>query len=251
MSGNLFHEHSVSVGLIDLGGVHRTAAVYVEEDDLSETPGELTPELSAALTRKAQAEARIAETIAKAKDIELKNIKASNDANRVLIIDGPLLDMAEGGVSCNELRQTLMRWHRRDPGKDITIYMNTQGGSVFDGNTLLNTMKQLRASGHRISIYGSGCVMSLGAILLQAGDERVLDKDTVFMIHSQSGMVGGSMEDRDDQTKMLKGVQDRHLAFLAERSNLTVRQIKAKSRRKDWYLSAEDALQYGFCDRVE
>jgi len=86
---------------------------------------------------------------------------------------------------------------------------------------------------------------------MQAADERVLDKDTVFMIHSHAGVVGGSTEDRADQEKMLKEVQERHLEFLASRSNMTVRELRNKTRRKDWYLSADEALKYGFIDRVE
>lgn len=254
MLGDLFREHAIACMLIDAGEVFGTLTLptYEEEEDDVGDGYELTPELEKALVRKANAEARIAETIAKAKDIEFKNIKASDDANRVLMIDGPIIDM-DGGVSCQALRATLMRWHRRDPGKDITVYLNTQGGSVFDGNTLMHTFKELRDSGHKVTIKGQGCVMSLGAIFLQGASEgeRVLDKDTVFMIHSQSGMVGGSMDDRQDQERMLKGVQDRHLDLLAERSNLTKRQIINKTKRKDWFMSAQEALAQGFCDRVE
>lgn len=220
-----------------------------EEAQLSEKN---SPELDKALIRKATAEAKVAEAKAAEAKMQLDNVKATNDVNRVLVIDGPILDV-DGGVSVNECRQILMRWSRRDPGKDILIYLNTQGGAVFDGNALLHTIKELKAAGHKVTIKGQGCVMSLGATLLQAASEgeRILDRDTVFMIHTQHGTLHGSIDDREDQEKMLKGVQDRHLALLAERSNLTVRQIKTKSRRKDWFLSAEQALEFGFCDRVE
>jgi ATP-dependent Clp protease protease subunit len=237
--------------LLDKGEDMSGTDYVSEEGTLKEIEG-MSPELDKALIRKTVAEAQIAEAKAQEAKLQLNNIEATNDANRVLIIDGPILDLGDGGgVSMNECSQVLMRWSRRDPGKDITIYMNTQGGSVFDGNTFIHTIQQLQAKGHKVTIYGHGCVMSLGAVILQAADERVLAKDTVFMIHSQSGVVGGSTEDREDQEKMLKGVQERHLTFLAERSTMSLRQLKTKTRRKDWYLSAQEALQYGFCDRVE
>jgi ATP-dependent Clp protease protease subunit len=207
----------------------------------------LPPALAAALTRKAEAEAAIAESKATLEALNLQNIKSGNDQNRVMVLSGPILDTDEAVA-------VLMRWSRRDPGQPITIYVNTPGGSVFDGNALVGCIRKLRAEGHKVTIHGAGTVMSYGAVLLQAADERVLDKDVVFMIHSaatgNSG-IQGNIESVIDQTKMMQEVQERLLDALTERANITKARLKKMTARKELFLSAQEALKYGFCDRVE
>jgi ATP-dependent protease ClpP protease subunit len=223
----------------DMAGIEHTS----EEDNL--TPDELTPELAAALTRKATAEARIAEAKATEASLQLKNIKASDDYNRVLHILGPILET-------DEYIATLQRWSRRDSGKPITIYVNTPGGSIFDGNALGNVIRQIQVkTGAKFTIYGQGTVLSMGAILLQYADERVLARDAVFMIHNLSGGVQGQIESIMDTTEMWKGVNDRLLDVLTERATITKAALKKKVMRKELFLDAQKALEMGFCDRVE
>lgn len=210
-----------------------------------EVPGGLPPELAEALTRKANAEARIAEANAEQVKMQLDNINASNDANRVLVLSGPILE-TEDAVA------VLMRWGRRDPGKDITIHMNTPGGSVFDGNALVACIRALRKAGHKVTIHGAGTVLSYGAVLLQAADVRILDKDVVFMLHSLNApSISGQLEQITDTTKMMEAVQDRLLDAMADRATISKTKIKSMTRRKDLYLSAQEAHKFGFCDRVE
>lgn len=230
--------------LLDMGEDMSGTTYDIEEGDLSDATEGMTPELASALTRKATAEAKIAEVKAQEAKMQMQNVKASNDANRVLVVSGPILET-------NEISNVLMRWSRRDPGKPITIYLNTPGGSVFDGNALGHTLDQLRAKGHRVTIFGAGTVLSMGAVLLQYADERVLAKDAVFMIHSLAGGIQGSLESVTDTTKMWQEVNDRLLTRLTERATITKTALKKKIARKELFLSAEEALKYGFCDRIE
>jgi ATP-dependent Clp protease protease subunit len=206
----------------------------------------IPPKLAEALTRKANADAEISEAKAVVEKLNLANIRSGNDQNCVMVLSGPILDTEEPV-------NILMRWHRRDPGKDITIYVNTPGGSVFDGNALVNCIRKLQAEGHKVTIHGVGTVMSYGAVLLQAADERVLDKDVVFMIHSVAtgGGIQGNVESIIDQTKMMQEVQDRMLDALVSRAKITKTKLKQLTRRKELFLNAQEALKYGFCDRVE
>jgi len=230
------------LSLLDKGEAMTENRHNPEESDLEAiTP---SPELDAALTRKVLAEARIAEAKAQEAKMQLKNIKASNDYNRELYISGPILDT-------DEISNVLQRWSRRDPGQPITIYLNTPGGSVFDGNALGYTIEQLRARGHKVTIHGLGTVMSFGAVLLQYADERVLSRETVFMIHSLAGGLHGALESLEDTTALYKRVNDRLLDKLTERSTISKAALKKKVARKELFLSAEEALKYGFCDRVE
>lgn len=230
--------------MLDAGENGYGTDYYPEEVSLTDLPEGLTPELAEALTRKANADADIALAKATEAAMQLKNIEASNDANRTLILSGPIMDTEEASA-------VLMRWSRRDPGQPITIHLNTPGGSIFDGNALGATLRQLQRAGHRITIYGSGTVLSMGAVLLQYADERVLDKDTVFMIHSLNAPIMGQLEGIVDTTKMLQEVQERLLDTLASRATISKAKIKQLTRRKELFLGAEAALKYGFCDRVE
>jgi len=232
------------LGLLDEGEDMSGTNYTSEEVDLNEILDRLTPELAGALTRKANAEARIAEVKALEAKMQMQNIKASNDVNRVLVVSGPILET-------DEISNVLMRWARRDPGKPITIYLNTPGGSVFDGNALGHTLDQLRETGIKVTIYGAGTVLSMGAVLLQYADERVLAKDAVFMIHSLSGGTMGPLESIIDTAKMWETVNERLLNKLVERSTMSKASLKKKVSRKEWFLTAEEALKYGFCDRIE
>jgi ATP-dependent Clp endopeptidase proteolytic subunit ClpP len=196
--------------------------------------------LAKAIVAKAEAEAYVA-------NVNASMIKAGNDVNRTLVIDGAILDTE---AQCN----TLMRWNRMEPKCDIRILVNTPGGSIFDGNVLVSTIKDLQRKGHKFTIKGAGAVFSFGAVLLSVGDRRILDKDAVVMIHSLQAMgqgLTGSMESVADQTEMLRQVNNRLLGALAERSNLSREKLEEMTLRKDLFLSASEALKYGFCDEIE
>lgn len=196
--------------------------------------------LRAAIIEKAEAEAFMA-----SKNAQL--IKSGNDENRTLVMDGAILDTEN---ECN----TLMRWSRMTPGCDIRILINSPGGSIFDGNALVSTIKDLQRKGHKFTIKGTGAVFSYGAVILATGDRRIMDQDAVLMIHSLQAVgrgLTGSMEAIADQTEMLQKVNGRLLRILAEKSNLSQDKLAEMTERKDLYLSAEEALRYGLCDEVE
>lgn len=145
----------------------------------------------------------------------------------------------------------LEHWERRDPGEPITIRINSPGGSVLDGFALLDTILRLRRKGHKVTTHGLGMVASMATILMQAGDERVLDKNAWFMIHEVSAGTSGKASDMEDELRFVKKLQDRLLDILSERSTLSKTQIKRRWTKKDDWMSADEALALGFVDRVE
>lgn len=149
----------------------------------------------------------------------------------------------------------LEHWSRRDPEGDIEISINSPGGSVTAGLALYDTIQRLRRNGHKVTIRGMGMVASMASVLLQAGDERVMDKRAKLLIHEGSStfergttMTSGEMEDAQFFGKLIR---DDILDIYTERSTLTKKQIEAKWKRRDWVLTADEALKYGFVDRVE
>lgn len=149
----------------------------------------------------------------------------------------------------------LEHWGLRDPGEPVLININSPGGSVTEGLAMYDTIMRLRRNGHKVTTRGMGLVASMAGVLLQAGEERIMDKRAKLLIHEgsttfskDSHMTAGDMEDAQFFSKMLR---NDILDILSERSTLSRRQIENKWARRDWVLTADEALKYGFVDRVE
>jgi ATP-dependent Clp protease protease subunit len=156
------------------------------------------------------------------------------------------------GSSVEMCIDSLGHWSRRDPGKEMTIIFNTPGGSVFDGLALFDYIQGLRRKGHHITTKAIGTAASMGGILLQAGDVRVMDTNSLLLIHEVSaGMVGGKTSEVEDFQKLMQRLERRVLGILAERSTMSTAQIRTKWKKTDWWLDADEALKLGFADAVE
>ena len=83
---------------------------------------------------------------------------------------------------------------------------------------------------------------------MQAGDERVIGPNAFVLIHEVSGGAEGRSSELGDRVEFHGLMEERLLAILAERSSMTVRQINARWQRKDWWLSADEAVALGFAD---
>jgi ATP-dependent Clp endopeptidase proteolytic subunit ClpP len=145
----------------------------------------------------------------------------------------------------------LEHWERRDPGEPITIRINSPGGSVLDGFALFDTILRLRRNGHRVTTHGIGMIASMATIIMQAGDERVLDQNAWFMIHEISAHTSGKASQMEDELKFVKRLQERALDIYAARTTLNKAQIKRRWTKTDDWMSADEALKLGFVDRVE
>lgn len=145
---------------------------------------------------------------------------------------------------------TLDAWHSRDPGEDVSITFNSPGGSVVDGLALYDHIADMRASGTNVTTIARGGVYSMGAVLLQAGTERVIGANATMLIHELGGGLIGSYGEMQDRQEWHDLLMERLVVILAERSTLTVKQTKAKMKRKDWFLNAEQVVEFGFADRI-
>ena len=146
--------------------------------------------------------------------------------------------------------EKLVTFHRIDPGCEITMVINSHGGEITGGFHLFDTMLWMRDRGHKITTIANGMAASMGGVLLQAGTKRVMTPDASMLIHEASFGAGGSMGTVEDQVEYVKMLQGRILMILAERSTLNERQIKARWKRKNWWLMAPEALQLGFVDVI-
>lgn len=145
---------------------------------------------------------------------------------------------------------TLSKWSRRDPDADITIVLNSPGGSVFDGLALFDFIRDLSGRGHHVHIHAMGMAASMGGVLLQAGDTRTMSSNAFMLIHEVSSLGIGSLTAIEDEVKFLKELQKRCVNILTSKSELTPQRIQANWRRKDWWLNAEECLNLKLVDEV-
>ena len=135
-----------------------------------------------------------------------------------------------------------------DPDKDIHIYINSPGGSVYAGLGIYDIMQFIKCD---VSTYCIGMAASMGALLLTAGaaGKRFSLPHSRIMIHQPLGGAKGQASDIEIQAKEILFLKDRLNAILAHHSGKSIEQVK-KDTDRDNYLSAEEAIAYGLIDKV-
>jgi ATP-dependent Clp protease protease subunit len=147
-----------------------------------------------------------------------------------------------------EFLSELGKWSRRFPKQPLTIVINSPGGCCISGLAMYDYIRMLSKKGHHVTTIGLGQVASMGSTLLQAGDKRLLGANASFLIHEPRGVSYGTMYQVLDDTEYTKMLWDHMVEILAERSKLSVKQIKEKAHRTDWWMMAKDAVKLGFAD---
>lgn len=168
-----------------------------------------------------------------------------------------------GDTSTRALMQRLSYWSRTDPGCDIEIVFNSPGGSVIDGLALFDFIQEIRRKGHKVITRTVGMAASMAGILLQAGDERIMARESWLLIHEVATVAIGKIGEIDDEVQFVKRIQSRVLEIFAEgcarahaanptvcTKPFTVQQLKKNWARKDWWVSAPEALEHGLVDTV-
>jgi len=198
--------------------------------------------------RQTRAEADMAELDLIIKQEQEADRQAKPGYNRALYINDAVV-----GHNVDLWIGALEHWERRlaDIERPITVTINSPGGSVMDGLALYDTMQRLRRKGTPIITRATGLVASMATILLQAGDERIADKNVQILVHEMSSRVGGKVSGIADEAAFFERLNDRLFNILGERSTLSARQIKNRANRKEWWIDADEALKLGFVDRVE
>lgn len=142
----------------------------------------------------------------------------------------------------------LLYLEARDPDKDISLYINSPGGSVTAGFAIYDTMNYIKCD---VSTICMGMAASMGAFLLSAGakGKRYGLPNCEVMIHQPSGGSRGQATDMKIVADQILKVRDRLNRILAENTGKSVEQIAIDTER-DNYMTAEEALAYGLIDKV-
>lgn len=164
--------------------------------------------------------------------------------------DGPVSEKSVYGCL-----NTLNAWDRLYPESSWDITMNSPGGSVIDGMHLfdaLTAFSRRRGGTHHITMTVRGYAASMGAILLQAVDRRVIGPESYLLVHEISAGASGKIGELKDDIKWYDKICDRVANLFVERSGgkITAQKFKDNWERKDWWLDSEESLELGFVDAI-
>ena len=136
----------------------------------------------------------------------------------------------------------------KDPKKDIQLYINSPGGSVTAGLAIYDTMQYIKPD---VSTFSIGMSASMGAMLLAAGakGKRYALPNSEILLHQVMGGVKGQASEIEITAKQILRIKDQTNKILAKHTGQSLAKI-AKDTDRDFYLSAQEAKEYGVVDEV-
>ena len=148
----------------------------------------------------------------------------------------------------NKLCAQILLLSAEDPTRDISLYINSPGGSVTAGMAIYDTMKYSPCD---IATYGMGLAASMGQFLLSGGTKgkRYALPHARIMMHQPSAGVGGTAADIAIQAEQFAATKREMAQLIAEHTGQTFEQITKDSDRDRWF-TAQEAMEYGIVDHV-
>ena len=150
--------------------------------------------------------------------------------------------------NANAICAQLLLLAAEDPDRDIYLYINSPGGSVTAGMAIYDTMQYVKPD---VVTVGMGLAASMGQFLLTAGapGKRYITPHTRVLLHQPLGGAGGSATDIRINADLMLGMKKELAQITASRTGKSVEQVEADGDRDHWF-TAQEALEYGFVDRV-
>ncbi len=163
--------------------------------------------------------------------------------DRIVFIGSPIDDYVANGVIAQ-----LLFLYMEDPKKDISLYINSPGGSVTDGMAIYDTINYLRCD---VSTTCIGQAASMGTVLLAGGapGKRYSLPHSRVMIHQPTGYATGQTSDISIYAKEILRWRETMNKILAKHTGKDIEEIEKDSDR-DYYMTAEEAKEYKIVDRV-
>jgi ATP-dependent Clp protease protease subunit len=162
---------------------------------------------------------------------------------RIVFLGTPVDDQI-----ANLIIAQLLHLESEDPDKDISIYINSPGGSVYAGLAIYDTMQYIRPDVQTICV---GIAMSMGALLLAAGaaGKRMATPNSKILIHQVSGGFQGQATDIEIAARETLNLKRRLEEIIAKHSGKPMEQV-SKDMERDYFMTAQEALDYGIIDNV-
>ena len=162
---------------------------------------------------------------------------------RIVWLEGEVRD-----ENSNRIAKQLQVLAAEDPDADITLYINSPGGSITAGMVIYDTIQLIP---NDVTTIAMGLAASMGQFLLCAGaaGKRYATPNTRIMMHQPLGGIGGTASDIKIQAEQMLFIKKRMAQLIAEHTGQTLETIEADSDRDRWF-TAEDAKTYGLIDHV-
>ncbi|MBQ5957030.1 MAG: ATP-dependent Clp endopeptidase proteolytic subunit ClpP [Clostridia bacterium] len=163
--------------------------------------------------------------------------------DRIIFLSGQIDD-----YTANLIVAQMIFLEAEDPDKDIYMYINSPGGSVSAGMAIYDTMQYVKCDVSTICI---GMAASMGAFLLNAGTKgkRKALPNSEIMIHQPLGGAQGQATDIEIQARQILKIKDKLSQIMAEKTGRDIEELR-KDMERDFYMSAEEAKEYGIIDEV-
>ena len=162
---------------------------------------------------------------------------------RIIFLGTPVNDEI-----ANLIVAQLLHLESEDPDKDISIYINSPGGSVYAGLAIYDTMRFIKPDVQTICV---GIAMSMGALLLAGGaaGKRMSLPNAKILIHQVSSSFQGQATDIEIHAREVLDLRRRLDEIIADHTGKTVDEVK-KDTERDYFMSSDEAKDYGIIDRV-
>ena len=163
--------------------------------------------------------------------------------DRIIFLAGPVVDQV-----ANSIIAQMLFLASKDPNKDIQLYINTPGGSVTAGMAIYDTMQYVKPD---ISTVCIGLAASMGATLLAAGakNKRFALPNSQVLLHQVAGGITGAAVEIEITAKQIIKIKEKLNTILAKHTGQPLAKIE-KDTDRDFYLSAQEAKEYGLIDEV-
>ncbi len=148
----------------------------------------------------------------------------------------------------NIIEAQLLFLNQADPTRDISIYINSPGGSVYDGLGIYDTMQFIESD---VSTICTGMAASMAAVLLVAGEKgkRSALKHSRVMIHQPMGGVQGQASDIEITAREIQKLKNELYTIISDHSGKPFEQV-AKDSDRDYWMTSQEAMEYGMIDRI-
>ena len=163
--------------------------------------------------------------------------------DRIIFLTGEIND-----ITADIVIAQLIYLEGKDPDKDISLYINSPGGSVTAGMGIYDTMNYIKCD---VSTICVGMAASMGAFLLSSGakGKRYALPNSEIMIHQPLGGAQGQASDIKIQAEHILKIKDRLNRSIAKNTSQPLEKVE-KDVDRDYYMSAQEALEYGIVDRI-
>lgn len=163
--------------------------------------------------------------------------------DRIIFLTGEIND-----ITADIVIAQLIYLEGKDPEKDISLYINSPGGSVTAGMGIYDTMNYIKCD---VSTICVGMAASMGAFLLSSGakGKRYALPNSEIMIHQPLGGAQGQASDIKIQAEHILKIKDRLNRIIAKNTSQPLEKVE-KDVDRDYYMSAQEALEYGIVDRI-